>query len=78
MLIFSFIETLNSIIFLARKIFYGTKKSWTTTSERRQFFVGIAEELEFNPYVAENWYTLARSTILKKKVIQSGALYYLT
>jgi hypothetical protein len=55
---------------LARRIFWKQTRttSWGTQAERRQFFVDLAEELGFNPYIGPNWYSIPRASIIQKQV----------
>lgn len=43
-------------------------EAWDTAEQRRQFFVEYAVQNEFDPLIAENWYTQPLSKIMSTKV----------
>lgn len=41
---------------------------WLSQENRREFFESIAKENNFDPLVAESWYSISPELILKEKV----------
>lgn len=42
---------------------------WADTNNQRALFMDIAKKLEFNPFVAHNWYNVPLDEILGHKVL---------
>jgi len=45
------------------------KGYWNNPDNITNFFVDFAEEMEFDPFVAENWKTVTLPDIISKKVL---------
>jgi hypothetical protein len=41
---------------------------WADEKERRQFFIDLAATKGFNPFVAENWYSITAEQVRREKV----------
>lgn len=47
--------------------------SWKTRTSRRQFFDKLAQDMRFDPLLAENWYLISANTV-KQKVVWNDFL----
>lgn len=44
------------------------ERYWQVVSNRRNFFITLAQAKGFDPLVAENWYSISEKTMLEFKV----------
>lgn len=48
---------------------YVSKGYWAQVENRRQFLIGVAKEMGFDPYQPSNWNRVTNAMINKKKVL---------
>jgi len=52
------------------------KNFWTSPTNQKQYFVDLAEQIGFDPLIADNWYSISPFHIRNYKGIGNVTLYY--
>ena len=69
-----FLLSPNHLSFLPNLIF-GIEKHWADETNQKNFFFAIAEEVGFDPAIAQNWYTIPIQTFENRPVCISHSHY---